>query len=345
MRTSKIEPPQPDDIEEDDHTPDFFTFIEAELAEMKEKGMRRNSLKTFQTHAERLKEFAKEEGYFTYEDVDWNFRLKLIDWLADRDMQLAYGNKTLATLRQFLERARRKKYHSNVQYQGTGWAITQKKARSQTVILDLQELNALYEYPFTGQLAKVRDLFLIGAGTGQRYSDFSRLTPNHFYKTINNIPVLSIISIKTDTPATVPLNLFPWLIPTLEKYDYQSPTLANQKLNEGIKEVCKIIGLEQKVLKVEQYMGRKARIEKRYVPKYKAVSSHTCRRSFATNLYRNGYSLAEIMPMTGHSTESQLRDYIGIDGEQNAENLAFRRMQQQQSSIVRMNNTTRVGNF
>ena len=92
-------------------------------------------------------------------------------------------------------------------------------------------------------------------------------------------------------------------------------------------------------------MGRKARIEKRYIPKYKVVSSHTCRRSFATNLYRNGYSLAEIMPMTGHSTESQLREYIGIDGEQNAENLAFRMMQQQQNTIVRVNPAPRAANF
>ncbi len=325
--------------------PDFFTFIEQEIAEMKEKGMRKNSLKTFETHAQRLREFADEEGYFSYDDVDWNFRLKMIDWLADRNMQLAYGNKTLSMLRQFLERARRKKYHTNVQYQGTGWSIPQKKARNQTVILDLQELNALFEYPFKGQLEKVRDLFLIGAGTGQRFSDFIRYTPDHFYKTINNVPILSIISKKTDTPATVPLNLFPWLIPTLEKYNYTSPAIANQNMNDGIKEVCRIIGLDQKVLKVEQYMGRKARIEKRYIPKYKAVSSHTCRRSFATNLYRNGYSLAEIMPMTGHSTESQLRDYIGIDGEQNAENLAFRMMQQHQNSLPGMNKRLNASNL
>ena len=97
--------------------------------------------------------------------------------------------------------------------------------------------------------------------------------------------------------------------------------------------MCKAIGLDQKVLKVDQYIGRKAQIEKRYIPKYKAVTSHTCRRSFATNLYRNGYSLAEIMPMTGHSTESQLRDYIGIDGEQNAENLAIRLRESKQTSF------------
>ena len=62
---------------------------------------------------------------------------------------------------------------------------------------------------------------------------------------------------------------------------------------------------------------------KRYVPKYEQVTTHACRRSFATNLYRMGYSLAQIMPMTGHATESHLRVYIGIDAEENAERIAL----------------------
>jgi hypothetical protein len=31
-----------------------------------------------------------------------------------------------------------------------------------------------------------------------------------------------------------------------------------------------------------------------------------------------GYNLGQIMPMTGHATEAQLREYIGIDAEENA---------------------------
>ncbi|NRB50823.1 MAG: site-specific integrase [Saprospiraceae bacterium] len=83
------------------------------------------------------------------------------------------------------------------------------------------------------------------------------------------------------------------------------------------------------MLKIQQYIGRKARVEKSYVPKYEEVSSHICRRSFATNLYRMGYNLAQIMPMTGHATESQLRQYIGIDNEMNAEEIAFSIIQKQ----------------
>lgn len=46
-----------------------------------------------------------------YEDVDWNFRLRLIDWLGEREAMLSCGNKALGIPRQFMERARRKKLH------------------------------------------------------------------------------------------------------------------------------------------------------------------------------------------------------------------------------------------
>lgn len=319
--------------------PTFLEFLDIELAEMKEHGMRLSSWDSFYRHAKILKRFAKEVRHFDYEDVDWNLRLEIIDWLANRNIKLGYGNKTLSTLRQFLERARRKKLHTNTDYQGTGWVVTNKKAKGQMVILTPDELQRLADLKLFDFADKVRDLFLIGAGTGQRFSDYSRYRPNNFYKTLNNIPILSIISQKTDTPAKIPLNIFPWLTPILEKHNYSSPKMSMQKFNVVIKDICKKAKLEDKVFTVNQYMGRKARVEKTYIPKYKQITSHTCRRSFATNLYRMGYSLAQIMPMTGHATESQLRQYIGIDSEMNAEEIALSIIQRGKSGNLRVVNS------
>ncbi|NRB50822.1 MAG: phage integrase SAM-like domain-containing protein [Saprospiraceae bacterium] len=228
--------------------PTFFEFIDREIEEMIATGMKRGSLKVFKLHAEIIKEFGREtfpkRKQFDYEDVDWNFRLKLIDWLTERHVQLAYGNKTLKILRQFLERAKRKKLHRNTDYQGVGWVVTQKKAVGQKIVLTCEELEILVNLNLKGYLAKVRDICLIGAGTGQRYSDFSRYNPENFYRTINNIPILSVISTKTDTPAKIPLNLFPWLLPVLEKHNYATPKMSMQKFNDGIKQVCKLAGFD-----------------------------------------------------------------------------------------------------
>jgi len=314
---------QPQSPKEKNKHPTFFEFFEAELEEMERQKMKRNSIKVFRAHYSILQRFAKETGEFTYEDVDWDFRLKLIDWLAKQEYQLAFGNKTLSTLRQFLDRAKRKKYHQNSDYDGKGWTVRAKRARAKPITWNEAELQVLAELPVSGYLAKVRDLCLIGSGTGQRWSDFSRYQPQNFYTTDIGVPVLSIISQKSDMPTKVPLNIFPWLIPTLEKYDYHTPLLSMQKFNEGIKELCKLAGFDSEVLKIIQYIGRKPRIERLYSPKYEEVSSHTCRRSFATNLYRMGYRLSQIMPMTGHATEAQLRQYLGIDEEENAEEIAL----------------------
>lgn len=322
-------------IEKETKRPTFLEYLDIELAEMKRHGMRMSSWDSFDRHAKILKRFAKEVRYFDYEDVDWNFRFEFIDWLSSRNIKLGYGNKTLSTLRQFLERAKRKKLHNNGDYQGMGWVVQQKKAKGQMVVLSPEELQRLADLRLFDFAEKVRDLFLIGAGTGQRFSDYSRYSSDNFYKTFNGIPILSIISQKTDTPAKIPLNIFPWLIPILEKYDYTSPKMSMQKFNVVIKDICQKAKLDDKVFIVNQYIGRKARVEKIYIPKYKQVTSHTCRRSFATNLYRMGYRLAQIMPMTGHSKEAQLREYIGIDSEQNAEEIAF--------SIMRRNEEKNTG--
>ncbi|MCG8328654.1 MAG: tyrosine-type recombinase/integrase [Chitinophagales bacterium] len=293
--------------------PNLFEFIIQEVEEMAAHGMKYRSLLPYRRHGRYIKEFADYRGYFEFEDVDWNLRLELIDWLTERNVQLSYGNKTLSILRQFMERARRKDLHSNVKYQGNGWMVAKKKATGYKVILTPSELEKLYKLELYGMEAKARDLFLIGAGTGQRYSDYSRYTPDNFYHTLNGVPLLSIISQKTEIPTKVPLNIFHWLIPTLEKYEYHSPALSMQKLNVAIKDICKTAGIDDKILKVEQYMGRKARVEKSHVSKYTEIASHTCRRSFATNLYRMGYKLGQIMPMTGHATEIQLKSVLDVE--------------------------------
>lgn len=169
-------------------------------------------------------------------------------------------------------------------------------------------------------------------------SDYCRYCPDHFYRTINGAPILSIIAQKTGIPAKIPLNIFPWLTPILEDNEYASPKISIQKYNRSLKELSKKARFEEKVLVVRQYMGRKPQLEKEFVPKYDLISSHTCRRSFATNLYRMGFSLSQIMLMTGHSTETQLRTYIGIDAEENAEKISLQ-IQEKSHSLTQIHSS------
>ncbi len=62
------------------------------------------------------------------------------------------------------------------------------------------------------------------------------------------------------------------------------------------------------------------RKEYKVFEKHELISSHTCRRSFATNLYGKLDNLT-IMGITGHKTEAEFLKYIKITPRQNADML------------------------
>jgi integrase len=53
--------------------------------------------------------------------------------------------------------------------------------------------------------------------------------------------------------------------------------------------------------------------------KFEFVTTHTARRSFATNLYSKGCPTRSIMAITGHQTEAAFRAYIRLNNEEHAD--------------------------
>jgi integrase len=183
------------------------------------------------------------------------------------------------------------------------------------IYLNLDEIQSIYEKIFTQDyLDNARDWFIIGLWTGLRVSDLlglkqSDIVDGFIYNTNE----------RTEYPAIIPINYQVQAI--LDKRAGEFPRkISDQKFNLYIKEVCKESGLTEKVtgakkiqMEVEQ-SGKKVKIFRKHkgiYPKYELVSSHTCRRSFATNLYGKIDTLT-IMKVTGHKTESQFLSYIKI---------------------------------
>ncbi|RYZ54771.1 MAG: hypothetical protein EOP49_04360 [Sphingobacteriales bacterium] len=52
------------------------------------------------------------------------------------------------------------------------------------------------------------------------------------------------------------------------------------------------------------------------------ISSHTCRRSFATNYYLQGFPTIDLMKITGHRQESAFMRYIKVSKLDAAQRLA-----------------------
>ena len=188
-----------------------------------------------------------------------------------------------------------------------------KKEKVTTVFLTTEEVNKIYELKLQKENGLVRDLFIIGCLTGLRYSDFSTLLGK-------NISGNVIIKKTRKTGVHVEVPIHPIVREIINKYDGFPPYQdTQQNFNSVIKTICKRAGIIDKVF-IER--TRAGKVERLSVPRYEMISSHTGRRTFATNAYLAGIPVARIMLVTGHSTEDAFFGYIRINKSENAKTLA-----------------------
>ena len=189
------------------------------------------------------------------------------------------------------------------------------------IALNENELQALAGLDLSGQphLDRVRDQFLLLAWTGCRYSDLGKLSRKYIVNE-NGDNYFSLEQQKTGAKVVIPI--LPPIVPILEKYDYQPPRpISNQRFNDYIKEVAQLAHLDDEVVTIhtQQDKGKftPGRVETRR-PRWQAVTAHTARRSFATNMYKRGFPTLAIMAITGHKTEKSFLTYIKVSEAENA---------------------------
>lgn len=94
----------------------------------------------------------------------------------------------------------------------------------------------------------------------------------------------------------------------LQKNNFQMPKISNQKLNDNIKNVCRIAGLTQ-VMHIERWAGnKKIRITG---PKYEFISTHTGRKTFITLALQLGVPESIVMSLSGITSYRTLKKYKG----------------------------------
>lgn len=292
-------------------TPSLFEFIEVFISEKKVQP--RGTWKVFQTVFGLLKSYAEERRpRLNYEDIDFAFFSDFKAWLfaAPREHSTNYAAKIMSVVRQFMRDAQRRGYHAKTDYQG----FSIKKVKTTKIALSFAELEALYtmNLSHTPRLEKVRDLFLIGAYTGLRFSDFTRIRPE-LIETVDGKSILNITTQKTGENVSIPL--FPIPLVLLQKYQFKAPAISNQKMNDYLKELGQLAGMTGKMIITSNKAGKR---NDTTAEKWEKLTTHVARRSFATNFYKEGTPAAVLMKITGHATERQFMQYIAIDGKLNA---------------------------
>ena len=269
-----------------------------------------NTIKSYNTLKGNLMSYQKKhKTKLTFKNADIDFYNSFVKYLSG----LGLGQNTIGTrikiIKTILNNANERGVTVSTDYLKKSFSKPNEETENvylnETELTAIFNLNALPKY-----LESVRDMFLIGCYSGLRYSDLIRLTKD-------NITSENTIKIKTEkTEKIVDIPIHPHVKQIFEKYGYQLPKpISNQKYNDYIKMVVKHAGINEPITKQYRKNGMLANLTE---PKYNLCTSHTARRSFATNAFLADVPVISIMKITGHKTESAFMKYIKMSSKDNA---------------------------
>jgi site-specific recombinase XerD len=297
---------------------DFITWLKEEI-KIAGISQKPGSIQVYNALVNHLTKFSEIKRYkLSFEAIDFDFYNRFSDYLLN-DCKLltnTYG-KQIKTLKTFLNIATEKGVNKNLIFKNKLFRAPDEQVEH--IYLTSEELDKLYHMEFDKKkyLERVRDMFLIGCYTGLRFSDFTQLKSENLKQTKDGLQ-LNVKTIKTGQKVVIPINSRVKAI--WKKYDGVMPrAISNQKMNDYLKELGEEAEIND-VVTLTRTNG--SNVVKRTGPKYEFISTHTARRSFATNTFLSGIATLSIMKLTGHKTESSFMKYIKVSQERNAELLS-----------------------
>lgn len=263
-----------------------------------------SSLNNYQAVTKHLKSYEiYSKTKLDFESITLDFFYAYVTYLK-KVQKLAVNTiaKDISILKVFMGEAIDLGYTSNMQFRHKKFSYNEEE--TEHVYLTEADLEIIYKAKIENKkLDQVRDLFIFGAWVGLRFSDFSKIKPEYIIK-IDDDYFINMITQKTKEHVIIPCN--PVILEIFEKYKENSNRLphaiSNQKFNDYIKDVCEIAELIE--------TGRLSSKPKERL--CDLVSSHTARRSFATNYYLQGFPTIDLMKITGHRTERSFLKYIRV---------------------------------
>lgn len=245
----------------------------------------------------------------------------IVDFFRNtKNMRNSTIGKQLGYLKWFLKWAFHKKHFSDTTFMT--FRAKLKSTDKEVIFLNAEELKKLmaFEIPEKKQhLDRVRDTFLFCCYSGLRHSDLFNLHRSDVHE-----DYISITTVKTAHSLRIELNDMTRAI--LEKYkdvpfkdNKALPVLTNQKMNEYVKELCKMVGIDTPI-RITYYKGNE-RFDEVY-PKYQLIGTHAGRRTFICTALSLNIPPDVIMKWTGHRSYKSMTPYIAIADKTKAEAMA-----------------------
>jgi integrase len=288
------------------HKNDFFSFIMSVFEQQQKNG--KPSAGIFRTLHNKLKAFQKRT---TFDDIDFNYYHRLVTYLYDCNHKTSYINQIISKLVYVMRQAQRQNLHTNLTYQ----EFKPVKSNTHHITLSPAQIQALYQKQLDGEMEAARDIFICACDTGLRHQNWHSINAKNI-QTIDGVQILSLTTLKSNTKIAVPVSKRVQAI--LNKYEGNLPVIPYHRLVPHIRTAAQLAGLTEEVEHIEYRKNKTVT----HTPLYELIGTHTARRSFITNLKRQGIQDADIMKMSGHKSAAAFNKYDKETLNQNALKIA-----------------------
>lgn len=277
------------------------------------KTISQSTLKSYNTTHSHLEDFQESKQFLlSFDNIAEDFFSKFTEYMAKKGISNNSLGRNIKIIKTMMHWTYQKGYHNNQKFvkalpvwneETTIIALTEDE------LADLENLPEMVEKQkeFTQRLRNLHALFLVQIYTGLRYSDLANIKKENIdFKN----EIIRIKTLKTQDDVMIPITN------KLKKLLEQHTTLpkySNQKYNDGVKELCKLAGIDTPV-QTTKYLGTKRVDETR--PKYELVSSHTARRTFITISLKKGILPEKVMKISGHKSRKTFDKYVRITEEE-----------------------------
>ncbi len=251
---------------------------------------------------------AQKKRKYNFNDITMDFYNDFTAYMVELNYSPNYIGSLIRKLKKIMRLAKLEGLHNNTEYENR--AFKAFSIEVDNIYLTETELRKLSQIDLSNKrtLDIARDIFLVGCYTAQRYSDYSKINANNIKGNF-----IELNQSKEKVKVIIPIR--PELNEILNKYENKLPKTHGQKVNKLIKEVGKLAGINEMVEIEEIKGGFKL---KKVLPKYELITTHTARRTGATNMYLAGIKSIDIMKITGHKTEGNFLKYIKVSKEETA---------------------------
>lgn len=237
-------------------------------------------------------------------DIDLKFVENYKLWLFGKGYSTNYVGKNIANIRTICLDASRNDVETSPQIKNIK-GISENKPPEQIIYLSEEEQQDIKNTVLTREaLINARKWLLLGCLIGQRGGDLLSITDKNI-KDLNGIKLIELKQQKTGKLVAIPL-----LPEALEIIESGLPyKISLTKFNEYLKDVCKEAGINTPTIGRKKESNNAPTVKKEF-KKHELISSHICRRSFATCFYGR-IPTPILMNITAHGTEKVFLKYIG----------------------------------